>query len=166
MDDNKVSVTLASPAKIDGKREPAGKVVVVSATVAGHLHAAQAVGSAPLIFDTSDTQTSAEFDDAVELAARGMAEKLVGGAVATALAQVKSERDELTARLATATELLAETKEQLFEAEAHLENAAFDKAVAEAAGAKELDELRKRVPELEAALAEATKAGAAKTTKK
>ncbi|KRB58462.1 hypothetical protein ASE04_27500 [Rhizobium sp. Root708] len=166
MDDNKVSVTLASPAKIEGKREPAGTVVLVSAAVANHLYAARAIGTAPLVFDTSDTQTSADFDSEVALTAKMLADGIVAHAVTAAVAPIVAERDELIGKL-------AEAEEKLFEAEAHLENAAFDmaseqeKAIRnEVEAAAELDELRKRVPELEAALAEATKAGAAKAIKK
>lgn len=70
MDDNKVSVVLAGPAKIGGKREPAGKTVSVTADMARDLDARHLL-VAGAAFDTKGVALASDFHEAVELAVAG-----------------------------------------------------------------------------------------------
>ena len=81
MDENKVSVPLISPAKINGVREPAGKTVTVSTTLALQLAASGAIPSDLAerlsdAIDMSDTPLEGDFQQAVEDAAAGRIEVL------------------------------------------------------------------------------------------
>ncbi|WP_320200499.1 hypothetical protein RMR16_008690 [Agrobacterium sp. rho-13.3] len=74
MDDKNVSVSLIAPAKVNGVREPAGKTVTVSATLALQLAASGAINpelAAQLsqALDMSDTLLESDFQQAVENAA-------------------------------------------------------------------------------------------------
>ncbi|WCK24629.1 hypothetical protein [Agrobacterium pusense] len=76
MDDNTISVTLTGPAKVNGVREPSGKTVTVSPTLALQL-AASGVINPELAerlsnaLDMSDTALESDFQKAVEDAAAG-----------------------------------------------------------------------------------------------
>ncbi|RSC36179.1 hypothetical protein EGT36_01915 [Agrobacterium sp. FDAARGOS_525] len=76
MDDNKVSVPLIAPAKINGVREPAGKTVTVSTTLAIQLAASGAIPCDLAerlsdAIDMSDTALESDFQQAVKDAAAG-----------------------------------------------------------------------------------------------
>lgn len=81
MDENKVSVPLIAPAKINGVREPAGKTVPVSTTLALQLAASGAIPSdlaerLSNAIDMSDTPLEGDFQKAVEDAAADRIEVL------------------------------------------------------------------------------------------
>ncbi|MDH0908029.1 hypothetical protein N5C66_06390 [Rhizobium pusense] len=81
MDENKVSVPLIAPAKINGVREPAGKTVTVSTTLALQLAASGAIPSDLAerlsdAIDMSDTPLEGDFQQAVETVAADRIEVL------------------------------------------------------------------------------------------
>lgn len=94
MEDRKLSVTLTGPAKIDGVREPAGKSVTVTTTLALQL-AASGVINPDAVQDAvsvglSDPLLGSDFQDAVD------------DAVSVALTPLTQERDALKADLQAA----------------------------------------------------------------
>lgn len=116
MGDQTISVVLASPAKINGKREPAGKTVTVSLDMALELELMAAIdpGTTPITHEGAALEIldgiplGSDFDQAVEeaLAAR---EIELAAVAAEELAKVKEEHaTELAAVLDRAT--VAETK--------------------------------------------------------
>lgn len=137
MDDSKVSVTLAGPAKIDGKFMKAGATVLVTAVLARQL-------AAP--FDTSDTPMASDFDTEVEETAKVLADLRIKDAVETAVTVFASENETLKAEVIRLGKALEDAKAEV---------AAATDNQKDAAGT--ITELRNRVTELEAALADATK---------
>ena len=115
MEDRKLSVTLTGPAKIDGVREPAGKSVTVTTTLALQL-AASGVINPDAVRDAfpvglSDTPLESDFQEAVDRAAEEKAKVLVETAVSGAAEPLKAEITELKADLSVMTER-AETAEK------------------------------------------------------
>ncbi|KJF67405.1 hypothetical protein [Rhizobium nepotum] len=79
MNDTKIDVTLTGPAKVNGIREPAGKTVSVSSTLALQLAASGVLDPAlaeqlSRALDMSDTALESDFQQAVEDAAAGRIE--------------------------------------------------------------------------------------------
>ncbi|MCQ9145855.1 hypothetical protein [Ochrobactrum sp. BTU2] len=115
MEDRKLSVTLTGPAKIDGVREPAGKSVTVTTTLALQLAASgvinpDAVRDAVSV-DLSDTPLESDFQEAVERAAEEKAKALVEAAVSGAVEPLKAQITELKGDL-SAMKARAETAEK------------------------------------------------------
>ncbi|MET3611747.1 regulator of replication initiation timing [Rhizobium aquaticum] len=165
MDDNKVSVTLAAPAKIGGKVLSAGVTVTVSAGVAKQL-------GEP--FDTSDTPLAVDFDTEVEEVAKVLADQRIKDAVETAVATIASENEKLVAEndhlrksLTDANNAVAtiSSENEKLVIEVDRLGKALEDAKAEVAAATDnqkdaagtITDLRNRVTELETALADATK---------
>lgn len=152
MENDKVSVTLAAPAKIGGKVLSAGVTVTVSTAVAKHL-------GQP--FDTSDTPMAADFDTQVEEVAKVLADLRIKDAVETAVAVFASENDTLKAEVDRLSKALTDANAEVENLGKALEDAKAEVAAAtdnqkDAAGT--ITDLRNRVTELETALADATKA--------
>ncbi|MGV1939519.1 hypothetical protein ACQZ5D_03520 [Agrobacterium sp. 22-211-1] len=76
MDENTISVTLTGPAKVNGVREPSGKTVTVTPTLALQLAASGVINpelaeQLSNALDMSDTALESDFQKAVEDAAAG-----------------------------------------------------------------------------------------------
>lgn len=103
MEDRKLSVILTGPAKINGVREPAGKTVTVTTSLALQLAASGVINSdqveGAVLADLSDTPLETEFQQAVN------------DAVSAALVPLTQERDALKADLESAI-TRAETAEK------------------------------------------------------
>lgn len=107
MNDRLISVVLASPAKIDGKREPAGKTVTVSVDVAHQLDTHSALEKGDL-FDPQGLPLGSDFDHAVKEAVAAREAELL----AIAADELAKAKEEHAAELAAMTEraTIAETK--------------------------------------------------------
>lgn len=154
MENDKVSVTLAGPAKIDGKFMKAGATVLVTALRARQL-------AAP--FDTSDTPMASDFDTEVEETAKVLADLRIKDAVETAVSVFASENDTLKAEVDRLGKVLVDANAEVERLGKALEDAKAEVAAAtdnqtDAAGT--ITDLRNRVTELETALADATKPAA------
>ena len=133
MEDRKLSVILTGPAKINGVREPAGKTVTVTTSLALQLAASGVINpdqvEGAVLADLSDTTLETEFQQAVN------------DAVSAALVPLTQERDalkadfesaitraetaektvaDLTADLATEAQARSEAETKLTEAQAEL----------------------------------------------
>lgn len=123
MDEQTIAVTLTGPAKIYGVREPAGKTVTVSTTLALQLAASGAINPELAeklsgALDMSDTVLESDFQKAVEDAAAGRATVL------------KAEHDVEIQKLATAhAASVADLEKRLKEATERAE--AAEKTVAD-----------------------------------
>lgn len=143
----KVSVTLSGPAKIDGRREPAGKIVSVTTAVAQQL-AANGVIAPATSFDMSDTPLTSDFDAAV------------AEAVAARTAEIQAQADAQLAAMNEALESAVAAAQGVIEAAA-AKTAELEASITAATGRAE--EAEAKVAELEAKIAAAsTNTGAGK----
>nr|WP_321511114.1 hypothetical protein [uncultured Celeribacter sp.] len=116
-----VEVTLITPAKVAGKRQPTGKTLTVSETVRDQLIAAGAVSADVAPVTTASVGNEADaFETAVEAKAKEIAEAIVGEAVDTAVTELQATADEATARAIEAEAQRDLLQERVLELQAHL----------------------------------------------
>ncbi|MBB4954391.1 chromosome segregation ATPase [Agrobacterium vitis] len=153
-----VSVTLTGPAKIDGRRKPAGTTIEVSTTLALQLAASRVINP-ELARSLSDavnaTPLESDFQAAVDAAVAGRLEKANAKAMldAAAVTSLEAARDALKAKVTEANVLLTEARE---------EAAAWKRLSDEATGnltstEKALQTARDQIAELERQLSEQAK---------
>jgi len=112
-------VTLTSPAKIAGKREPQGKTLTVSKTVREQLIAAGLVDAVTVMVpvasgvDLTSFEGTDDFETAVTSKAKEMAEALVEAAVDEAVTELTTAADEANARAEKAEVKVHEAEAQL-----------------------------------------------------
>jgi chromosome segregation ATPase len=91
--DKEFEVTLTSPAKINGKHEPAGKTLTVSKKVRDQLFASGAIKSEnpdPSDVVSSDaSQAEPDFEARVQAQAKELGERIVGAAVDEAVTELR-----------------------------------------------------------------------------
>ncbi|WP_321362603.1 hypothetical protein [uncultured Celeribacter sp.] len=133
-----VEVTLITPAKVAGKRQPSGKTLTVSETVRDQLIAAGAVAkdAAPVTTISGDNDTAA-FEAAVEAKAKEIAEAIVDAAVETAVTELQATADEATARAIEAEAQRDLLQERVLELQAQLDTDPAAGASEEATAAKD-----------------------------
>lgn len=133
MDDPVIRVTLTGPAKIGGKREPPGRAVSVSHTLALQLAASGAIdpiNAVALSSAIAEASTSTQFDDAVEERVENARTEIGAqmeayyaerfAAVTAALASARDERDKAEVSIADLTARLANAEARASNAEAVL----------------------------------------------
>lgn len=149
MDDNKITVTLTGPAKINGVREPSGKAVVVSTALAIQLAASGVIN--PEATCDRDTRFASDFDAAVAKAAASLVAVTVDTAVAEAIAgkvvELSAAHDQIRELQKKLVDVRLDTATKLEEAE-NRATSAEDRA---ASADKRATAAEQKVAELEAA---------------
>lgn len=135
--DKEFEVTLTSPAKINGKHEPAGKTLTVSEKVHDQLFASGAIESEnpdPSDVVSSDaSQAEPDFEALVTEKAKEISAQIVGAAVDEAVTELHSAVQDANQRAenAEARTLSAETELQALRDQVAAENAQTSKGEAD-----------------------------------
>lgn len=124
MDEPTISVTLTGPAKVNGVREPSGKTVTVSPTLALQLAASGVINpelaeQLSNALDMSDTALESDFQKAVEDAVAGRIDELKAEH-GLKVSELEEKVAELEAELTTEKQAGADAETRLADAQAEL----------------------------------------------